>query len=247
MDIDIVPENIARRIGNAEYRTRDRKDIAAIFTQDRQKSTYNPDVELYVRESELTRDKKELLGDIEKLCSEIIAEFEEQMEALMEIHMSGDNAFTPSIREKMRDRGYTVPKMAIYDYEQGVAMLEKLPGIDPSKLKEGDFLILFQLPKPISRFWYRGGLGQWGDGAKEIPEDNIEWGYFYRKSVKAMWEKRAEYEGPGKLAFARINEASQHDPRRYYYLWSVSRDTSKEAKKARQDDDRDDDYRDDRY
>jgi len=83
-------------------------------------------------------------------------------------------------------------------------------------------LLVFQLPKPLAQFWWKGGADSWGNLAEDINDTAIEWGHFYRELMPVVWETQGRHENESGLYFQRVNDIGEHDPKKYYYIWEIS-------------------------
>ncbi|TSC55943.1 MAG: Uncharacterized protein G01um101418_514 [Parcubacteria group bacterium Gr01-1014_18] len=87
---------------------------------------------------------------------------------------------------------------------------------------DNSLLLNFQLPRPLSFFWWKGGANSWGDHAVDMQDQVVEWGHFYRELMPIVWETQGYYEQEKGLSFDRVNAVGEHDPAKYYYLWKIS-------------------------
>lgn len=94
-------------------------------------------------------------------------------------------------------------------------------GLDKMEDENG-LMIVFNLPKPIGQFWWKGGTGLWGEQAVDVDGKVIEWGFFYRKLMDTVWETIGYYESETPLVLRRLNAIGDHDPKNFYYVWEVS-------------------------
>ncbi|MFA6535869.1 MAG: hypothetical protein WC250_03500 [Candidatus Paceibacterota bacterium] len=94
-------------------------------------------------------------------------------------------------------------------------------GLDEMKDENG-LMIIFNLPKPIGQFWWKGGAGLWGEEAIDVDGRVIEWGFLYRKLMETVWETIGYYESETSLNLRRLNAIGDHDPKNFYYVWEVS-------------------------
>lgn len=90
-------------------------------------------------------------------------------------------------------------------------------------MRQDAFLLIFNLPPPLARFWYRGGEKIWGKRGVPIFPDRVELGAFYRQVLPVIWDQVEREEYAGDLELYRLNDAQDHDPRNYYYVWEVVR------------------------
>ncbi len=174
----------------------------------------------------LSPKKRELLNKIQEFARDTAERYREKMGELMTYYAKDieQDVFTPEIIEKMKKRGHDLPRFTVYDGESAKKFLQNnFPEIDPKDrvLDENSFLVVFNLPKPLARFWHRGGLNSWGEKSekvKKVGKGEIEWGHLYREGMPVIWDQMDNYD----LGFTRINDYGQHDPKKYYYVWVVS-------------------------
>ncbi len=166
---------------------------------------------------------KHLIDLTKQSAREISLSFQAHILELFKNYNSdkGSKAFTPEIANKMIKRGYDLPQFSIKQGESARAFLESTGNLSgTSSLLKDSVLLIFNLPRPIARFWYKGGQDSWGEGAQKVDPNNIEWGHFYREIMDTVWEGVGVEEFKG-LAFQRINDLSDHKLQKYYYIWAV--------------------------
>lgn len=83
-------------------------------------------------------------------------------------------------------------------------------------------LVVFNLPKPLARWWWKGGL-QWGEAGEDLKGMVAEYGDFYRDLLPIIWEAIDGAGWSGKLWFDRLNGVGEHDPGKFYYVWEVEK------------------------
>lgn len=113
-----------------------------------------------------------------------------------------------------------LPNFTIASKNQARALLKeyRLYG----EINKQSLLLVFQLPKPLAHFWWKGGTDSWGDLAEDVGGTVIEWGHFYRKLMPVIWEAQGRHENENGLLFYRLNDFGEHDPTQYYYVWKIS-------------------------
>lgn len=106
-----------------------------------------------------------------------------------------------------------------------------------------DAILIFNLPKPLAHWWYKGAGKEWvtqGIPAQGAP--NL-WGEMYEEMMPKMWKLKNIIDGFEEDIFCfdpiiqkelrklsqgfkefnglglRINEPGEHDPKNYYYVW----------------------------
>lgn len=165
---------------------------------------------------------KHLIDLTKQSAREISLRYQERMQDLIRDynHTKESTLLTPVIAHKMIERGYDLPQLSIYQGESAIRFLKEAgQGSAISTLGEG-VLLVYDLPRPISRFWYIGGQDSWGNGSKRTKPDEIEWGHFYREITNTIWEA-VGVEEFDELVFNRLNEIAEHKSGVYYYLWAV--------------------------
>jgi len=124
--------------------------------------------------------------------------------------------FTDKMIQKMMERGYDVPDFSIHGSQSAQEFLSQREELGIDSFSD-NFLINFQLPKPLAKFWYKGGNGS---KSQPVKDGEIEWGHFYRMAMPMIYNgvDRAGMQG---LYLNRLNQFGQHDPKKYYYLWEA--------------------------
>jgi hypothetical protein len=177
--------------------------------------TYNIK-EYGINEAELTPKQLEYLQKVRAFAQSTSKVYRTAMRLLMKGYQQKNPNFTDKIIQKMMERGYDAPDFSIYGSRSAAEFLSKQEDLGIEGFND-NFLVNFQLPKPLARFWYKGG-----EGTKSIPvkEGEIEWGHFYRIAMPVIYSgvDRAQMSG---LFLNRLNQFGQHDPKKYYYLWET--------------------------
>jgi hypothetical protein len=83
-------------------------------------------------------------------------------------------------------------------------------------------VLLFQLPKPLAKFWRKGSEDK-DDKGMDMQGTVIEWGKIYRSVTPVIWRTLDEYYESEGLDLDRINAVGEHDPNRYYYVWLLDK------------------------
>lgn len=179
-----------------------------------------PNIKEDFKDSELSAKRKEIVGEIRKFCAELSIRFGEKFLLLLDQYQKEKQRIPKQIIDYLKKHDFDLPTCSIKCGEKAEEALEDF-GLS-SYLEEGSFLIIFQLPKPLAQYWWKGGVGIWGDKSKDVG-DAIEWGEFYRKLMPSVWETRKFYSNEKDLEFRTINDMGQHDPKKYYYVWEVYR------------------------
>lgn len=169
-----------------------------------------------INEANLTPEQLENLQKVRSFAQSTSKTYRTVMRLLMNGYQQKNPNFTNKMVQKMMERGYDVPDFSIYGSQEAQEFLSQQQELGIDSLSD-NFLINFQLPKPLARLWYKGG-----SGSKSIPvkEGEIEWGHFYRMCMPAIYNgvDRSQMSG---LYLNRLNSFGQHDPKKYYYLWEA--------------------------
>lgn len=175
--------------------------------------TYNIK-EYGINEAGLTPEQLEHLQKTRAFAQNTSRVYRTAMRLLMKGYQQHNPQFTDKMMQKMMERGYDLPDFSLYGSKAAEEFLSKQQELGIEEFND-NFLVNFQLPKPLARFWYKGG-----SGTKSIPvkEGEIEWGHFYRMCMPVIYNgaDRAQMSG---LYLNRLNQFGQHDPKKYYYLW----------------------------
>lgn len=206
--------------------------------EDEEPMTYNIK-EYGIDETTLSSEQRELLNKIRAYAQKTSKIYRSAMRILMTDYQQHNPHFTDEIIQKMKDRGYDLPDFSIYSPEAAQQFLSQQPELGIDEIHDKNFLVNFNLPRPISRMWYRGG-----DGARSVPVEDgaIEWGEFYRRTLPIIWEAVDRAAIVDKISFHRLNQFGQYNPKKYYYLYEASNipamddqtDTDEQADQANQ-------------
>lgn len=120
------------------------------------------------------------------------------------------------MREYLEKNGLDLPTFDVYTKKQADVLLKTF-GFSGENITNGNFLIVFNLPKPLSQFWWKGGAELWGNQSNDVRKMVIEWGRIYRLMISTIWDA---VDG-GRSIMERINPYGVHDPKQYYYLWEM--------------------------
>lgn len=180
--------------------------------------TYNIK-EYGIDESKLSEEQLELLGKVRTYAQKTSKTYRTAMRVLMIAYQQHNPNFTDEMIQKMKERGYDLPDFSIYSPEVAQKFLSEQSELGIEGIQEGDFLVNFNLPRPIGRMWYRGGNGK---QSIPVPEGAIEWGEFYRRTMPVIWNAADRAAMTEKLNLDRLNQFGQHDAQKYYYLYEAA-------------------------
>ncbi len=192
----------------------------AVAEEDEEPMTYNI-TEFGIDESKLTPEQLETLENVREFAKNTSKTYRSVMRLLMNAYQQYNPNFTDKIIGQMKDHGYDLPSFSIYSQQAATEFLGRQDGLGiDSLLNQDSFLVNFNLPKPIGRFWYRGGSGS---KSIPVPPGAIEWGEFYRRSMPVIWNATDRAPFAEQIYLDRLNQFGQHDPKNFYYLWEASK------------------------
>ena len=163
-------------------------------------------------------EEQETLRMMREFALDTSKQYEESMRQLMEVYAKTNPKFTEKIIRRMKETRHDIPRFDLYGKTEGMKFLRRNFSDDIQKDGVGDFVIVFNLPWPLGKFWYKGGVGRL---AEEVEPGEIEWGHFYRECMYEVYGGVDKARGEG-LSLDRLNEYSDHLPGVYYYIWTVS-------------------------
>lgn len=177
--------------------------------------TYNIK-EYGINEADLTPEQLEHLQKIRSFAQGTSKVYRTAMRLLMTGYQQHNPKFTDKMMQKMMERSYDVPDFSIYGSQAAQEFLSQQPELGIDGFSD-NFLVNFQLPKPLARFWYKGGSGS---KSQPVKEGEIEWGHFYRMAMPVIYSG-VDRAGMSGLYLNRLNGFGQHDPKKYYYLYEA--------------------------
>ena len=199
--------------------------------EDEEPMTYNIK-EYGIDESKLSDEQLELLGKVRTYAQKTSKTYRTAMRVLMTAYQQHNPNFTDEMIQKMKERGYDLPDFSIYSQEAAQQFLSKQAELGIDSVQAEDFLVNFNLPRPIGRMWYRGGDGKL---SLPVPEGEIEWGEFYRRTMPVIWNAADRAAMTEKLYLDRLNQFGQHDAKKYYYLYEAANITAPDSQTDQMD------------
>jgi len=175
-----------------------------------------------VNEKKLNTETKKLLHLARNFCTDLSEEFKKTFLSLLSDYMQVHSQLSEDIFSYLERKEFNLPNFII-SYGKDSATLLKELDLEGQIYNDEGLLIVFQLPKPLAQFWWKGGAESWGEYSEDVSDIVIEWGYFYRELMPVVWEKQGYYENEEDLNFERVNNVGQHDPQKYYYVWEISK------------------------
>lgn len=196
--------------------------------------TYNIK-EYGIDEANLTPEQLESLQKVRTFAQSTSKAYRTVMRLLMTGYQQKNPNFTDKMIQRMKERGYDVPDFSIHGSQSAQEFLSQRAELGIDSFSD-NFLVNFQLPKPLAKFWYKGG-----NGSKSVPvkDGEIEWGHFYRMCMPIIYNgvDRSQMSG---LYLNRLNSFGQHDPKQYYYLWEAINYSLEKEKQEDESDESDD-------
>ena len=162
---------------------------------------------------ELVKLAREFAEDMQKLLKNRLGE-------LIVESQQHPTSISPEIIAYMEKTGMNLAQLSVFEGDDAQSKTLEY-GIDKMEDENG-LMIVFNLPKPIRQFWWKGGTGLWGSEAVDVEGKVIEWGYFYRKLMDTVWETIGYWESETPLVLRRLNAIGDHDPKNFYYVWEAS-------------------------
>ncbi len=181
----------------------------------------SPNVKELISENELKLEAKKCLKKTRTFCKELSQDFKQTFLSLIDQYRQERRQISQKIVDYLLEKNIVLPNFTIASKKQAKALLKEyeLGG----EINEESLLLIFQLPKPLAQFWWKGGADSWGELAEDINDTAIEWDHFYRELMPVVWETQGRHENENSLNFNRLNGFSQHDPKKYYYIWELSK------------------------
>jgi len=169
-----------------------------------------------IDESALTPEQLEHLNKVRGFAQNTSRVYRTAMRLVMRGYQQRNPNFSDKTLEKIMERGFDIPEFSIYGSQAAQGFLQEQSELGIEEFSD-NLLVNFQLPRPLAKFWYKGGDGKL---SQPVKEGEIEWGHFYRMCMPVIYSgvDRAQMSG---LYLSRVNQFGQHDPKKYYYLWEA--------------------------
>lgn len=217
---ELSPEQVAEQLSELQELMEQLGDIELI-DQNEELEHFTYDIrEIGINEDELNEQQLELLNNMREFCQKTSLLYAKTMRFVMQAYQERNPNFTDSMLERMMLHHHDTPSFTIYGQGTAKDFIENgSPELGIERFETDGFLLNFNLPKLIGRYWYRGGNGNL---SQPVEEGAIEWGHFYRSCMPVIWNSVDQTVSQGML-FDRINAFGQHDYQKYYYLYDVNR------------------------
>jgi hypothetical protein len=170
-----------------------------------------------------------------EFCEVLSKNFQAKFQEILVEYKKNQKLLSDKIIDFLKEKELDLPKFALHSSMVAEELLDNDLGLEDYngcidyeiKNREGKIIIVFNLPKPLAQFWWKGGTESWGSAGADIEASGIEWGDFYRELMPTVWETQGLYANEKGLNFERINFVADHKPDKYYYIWQVSVEKSK--------------------
>ena len=180
----------------------------------------SPNIRELTEEHHLDIETRRCLYKTRVFCNELSEEFKQTFLSLLDRYKNEHRHFSQKIVDYLLENNFDLPNFTIADKKRAYELLTEFEmdvEIDGKNL-----LLVFQLPKPLAHFWWKGGADSWGSLSEDVQGTVIEWGHFYRELMPIVWQEQGRYENEEGLRFYRINDIGEHNPEKFYYIWEVS-------------------------
>ncbi len=171
-----------------------------------------PDCELNERQQVIIDTLMPLLAETSKSYQEAI------WELLKTQPING------KIADHIRKHGFDLPEFSFHGESDALPFLEatqyKRDDVWIRELSKSELLLRFQLPKPLARFWQKGGKEAWNQ-LVNLGSKITEWGVLYQETLPIIWKLVGKIECETNFQIERLNALGHHDPKSFYYLWRV--------------------------
>ncbi len=173
-----------------------------------------------LREETRNPERMELKQVVREFVSEMQKLLKDRLGSLIIESQQSATPIPPEIIAYMEKTGMNTAQFSMFEGDSAISKTVEY-GLDDMEDENG-LMIVFNLPKPIGQFWWKGGTGLRGEKAIDVEGKVIEWGFFYRKLMETVWETIGYYESETSLVLRRLNAIGDHDPKNFYYVWEAS-------------------------
>lgn len=155
----------------------------------------------------IERAEREIAGSFEKLVISYESIFGKMPKDILEYLKNKDLMF-PKFSLLVGDKAQNFLSLVGHEVNSGEAKVFKV----------------FNLPKPLAKFWWKGDTGGSMAGVnREVEGAGIEWGYFYHNIMPSVWENIGFLECESDIRLEQINGIGEHNPDSFYYIWEVGK------------------------
>lgn len=193
--------------------------------EDENDSHITPIIDEFINGKDFTREDIDLLKTTRSFCTDVTNDFNNTFGDMVELYKENGNPLPQNIVNYLYEKKYNIPHFIIANGEKAKDFLNDC-GFNDHEIDKGNLLLIFHLPKPLTQYWWKGGENTWGTMSESVNGSVIEWGNFYRHLLPTVWNNEKTYEENDKLFFGRINDLGNHEAKKYYYLWEISKSDS---------------------
>lgn len=164
-------------------------------------------------------EQRELVGRAGAFAERVVQRLQARFHELLDAWQREHSPISRDMSAYIREQGMDKPTLRIYDAQTGATCLQKY-GYRDNFLKNDDLVIVFDLPKPVSAYWWKGR--KLIDKAKEkqaVGGMAIEWGALYDEMLDDLWAEVGREQCEGELSFSRVNDTGEHKSLEFYYIW----------------------------
>jgi hypothetical protein len=165
----------------------------------------------------LSDTSEQTLRDLQECTRTMSEAFQVAFHELLDRYQQERAKIPPKVIQYLLERGHDLPKFMIFDAGRGEEYLAS-QGFS-CQIHAGGFVLLFQLPKPLAYFWFKGPYNDEDGERVDLTRGEVtEWGWFNNQVLSVIWQGVDDSET---FRFERINGFGQHAASEYYYLWEV--------------------------
>ena len=191
-----------------------KRDGASLAQNLQEQEGFNSPQEMVDGRRKENSSEVKLFHALEDHMREEQKDWKEEFWKLLNEYQQRNGPISRKILDYIEEKSLDTPTFYIIPSQEATSVVQEL-GFD-TEIKEGNFLVIFQLPKPLAQFWWKR--------EEATEQSSIGWGQIYysimEKMVRAyppLKKRKRPY-----LSWRRINEVGKHDPQRYFYVWEVS-------------------------
>jgi len=150
--------------------------------------------------------------------------FQATLREQIESYKEKGGVMSDRIKDHLIEKDMLLPVLDLYSGEAALSFLQESNLSENTGMEVGkDLILVFQLPKPLAQFWWKGDPAGSSIGVNtDLGGAGVEWGKFYHDVMPTVWEFVGEIECESAVSIERINACGQHDPKSYYYVWKIS-------------------------
>lgn len=211
-----ISENLINRLSQ-KMGIRDKREKESAFGMIPVSKILESGVEVFSSHS--FSEKEQALCEVATdFCRDLTTEFRDHFQVVMnEYRLSGGRVSLEMI-QRMRELGIDTPVLQVHLQETRERLLEKY-GFENFPLAPESALVLFDLPKPLSQYWWKSKYPGRGK-VQGLQGMAIEWGDLYTAVIDRSWKVVEDYSKQG-FDFHRVNQGGKHEPLHYYYIWEI--------------------------